>query len=173
MQIANQEAVVCKSVRVAVPIERAFSVFVEEMERWWPAKHHLGAAPFQTIIVEPRVGGRWYERAADGQECEWGTVLAWDPPRRVAFSWHLGPGQDDPTWRYDPDMARASEVEIDFSAEGPAATLVELVHSKLERHGKGYEQLRAMLDGASAWSGTLALYREFADGQEPGEREKL
>ena len=52
-------------------------------------------------------------------------------------------------------MAKASEVEIRFRAEGPTATLVELEHSKLERHGEGYEQLRALFDGPGAWSGIL------------------
>ena len=62
-----EEAVVRKSIRVHVPIERAFSVFVEQMETWWPAAHHIGANPFQSIFVEPRVGGRWYERDAAGK----------------------------------------------------------------------------------------------------------
>lgn len=34
-----EEAVVHKSLRVQAPIERAFSVFVEQMETWWPASH--------------------------------------------------------------------------------------------------------------------------------------
>ncbi len=86
-----EAAVVRKSVRVHVPIERAFSVFVEQMETWWPPEHHIGANPFQSIFVEPRTGGRWYERDAQGNECQWGQVLAWEPPHRVTFSWHLGP----------------------------------------------------------------------------------
>ena len=157
------EAVVRKSVRVAAPIERAFSVFVEQMETWWPATHHIGKVPFEAIFVEPRVGGRWYERNADGQQCDWGTVLAWEPPHRVTFSWHVGPGHDQPDWVSDPDMARASEVEIRFTAEGPHATLVELEHSKLERHGEGYEQLRALFDGPGAWGHILDLYAKAAE----------
>ena len=87
-----EQAVVRKSVRVHAPIERAFSVFVEHMETWWPATHHIGDTPFETIFVEPRVGGRWYERDVNGKLCEWGKVLAWDPPYRVTFSWHVGSG---------------------------------------------------------------------------------
>ncbi len=156
-----EEAVVRKSVRVQAPVERAFSVFVEQMETWWPATHHIGKTPFEAIFVEPRVGGRWYERNAEGQQCEWGTVLAWDPPRMVRFSWHLGPGHDQPDWVFDADMSRASEVEIRFSAAGPGATLVELEHSKLERHGEGYMQLRALFDGPGAWTSIL---ESFANG---------
>lgn len=154
-----EEAVVRKSVRVEVPIERAFSVFVEQMETWWPATHHIGKTPFQSIFVEPRVGGRWYERNVEGDQCDWGTVLKWDPPHVVSFSWHVGPGHDSPEWKFDPDMSRASEVEFRFRAEGPSTTIVELEHSKLERHGEGYQQLRALFDGPGAWEGILA---EFA-----------
>ncbi|MGB0122488.1 MAG: SRPBCC family protein [Silvibacterium sp.] len=160
MADAAVEAVVRKSVRVQAPIERAFSVFIEQMETWWPATHHIGKVPFETIFVEPRVGGRWYERNAAGELCDWGTVLAWDPPHRVVFSWHVGPAHDQPDWKADPDMAKASEVEVRFMAEGPRETLVELVHSKLERHGEGYEQLRAMFDGPGAWEQILAMYAE-------------
>ncbi len=114
-----EEAVVRKSVRVQAPVERAFSVFVEQMETWWPATHHIGKTPFEAIFVEPRVGGRWYERNAEGRLCDWGTVLAWDPPHRVRLLLACGPGHDTPDWKFDPDMAKASEVEIRFSADGP------------------------------------------------------
>ena len=154
-----EEAVVRKSIRVEAPIERAFFVFVEQMETWWPATHHIGDTPFEAIFVEPRAGGRWYERNIKGVQCDWGTVLKWDPPNLVCFSWHVGPGQDSPDWKFDGDMSRASEVEIRFTAQGPHTTLIELQHSKLERHGEGYQQLRALFDGPTAWEGILA---EFA-----------
>jgi len=132
------------------------------MESWWPPEHHIGAQPFQTIFVEPRVGGRWYERDAQGTECEWGTILAWAPPHQVTFSWHLGPD-----WKFNPDLAKASEVEIRFTEEGPATTFIELTHSKLERHGEGYEQLKAMFESPAAWENTLTSFAAvFADKAE-------
>ena len=158
MPTSAEEAVVRKSVRVKAPIEVAFKVFVEQMESWWPATHHIGKTPFETIFVEPRVGGRWYERNAKGEICEWGKVLKWEPPRAVAFSWHVGPGHDQPDWVADPDPAKASEVEIRFTKEAQATTLVELTHSRLERHGEGYQQLRELFDGPGAWQGILDLY---------------
>lgn len=166
MRNAVEEAVVRKSVRVKAPIDRAFSVFVEQMETWWPATHHIGDTPFEAIFVEPRVGGRWYERNAKGELCDWGKVLKWDPPHRVAFSWHVGPGHDQPDWKADPDPEKASEVEIRFTAEGPDITFVELEHSKLERHGEGYEQLRALFDGPGAWGDILALYAKKVEEAE-------
>jgi uncharacterized protein YndB with AHSA1/START domain len=149
---------VFKSIRVKAPIERAFSVFVEQMETWWPATHHIGKTPFEAIFIEPRVGGRWYERNVEGAQCDWGTVLKWDPPNSVCLSWHLGPGHDSPDWVFDGDMSKSSEVEIRFLSEGPDSTLVELEHRKLERHGEGAEQLRALFDGPGAWSGILDCF---------------
>jgi uncharacterized protein YndB with AHSA1/START domain len=160
-----EECVVRKSVVVRAPVERAFSVFVEQMETWWPATHHIGKTPFEALFVEPRVGGRWYVRDVEGKLTDWGKVLAWDPPHRVTLSWHVGPGHDSPDWVCDPDPAKASEVEICFTPEGSGATLVVLTHSKLERHGEGYEQLRELFDGPGAWAGILALYAKKFEGE--------
>jgi len=151
---------VFKSVRVKAPIERAFSVFVEQMETWWPATHHIAKQPFQTIIVEPRVGGWWYERDAEGNKCDWGTVLAWDPPHLVRFSWHVGPDHNSPDWKFNPDLTKASEVEIRFTAEPTGTTLVELVHSKLERHEGDAAKLRETFDSPDAWTGILGKFAE-------------
>ena len=161
MSPAAEEAVVRKNVRVSVPIERAFSAFVEQMETWWPATHHIAPTPFETIFVEPRAGGRWFERDAAGNECLWGHVLAWSAPHRVVLSWHLGPD-----WKFDPDREKSSEVEIRFTAEGPSQTLVDLTHSRLERHGEGYEQMRAALDGPGAW---VSILEEFSKRVEAGQ----
>ncbi len=73
--------------------------------------------PFEAIFVEPRAGGRWYERNAEGEQCDWGTVLKWDPPHCVCFSWHIGPAHDSPDWKFNPDMSKSSEVEVRFLAE--------------------------------------------------------
>ncbi len=151
------DAVVRKNIRVPVSQARAFSVFVEQMETWWPPEHHIGGAPFEAIFVEPKVGGRWYEREGNGKECTWGTVLAWDPPRQVTFSWHLGPD-----WKFNPDLAKASEVAIRFTAEA-AGTLVELEHSHLERHGEGWEQLREAMESPGAWETTLSEFAKRAE----------
>jgi len=160
-----EPAVVRKKVRVNVPIERAFRVFVEQMESWWPATHHIAKTPFEAIFVEPRVGGRWYERDAEGKLTDWGKVLVWEPPHRVTFSWHVGPGHDQPDWVCDPDIAKASEVEIRFTTEGPGTTLVELEHSKLERHGEGHKKLRDLFDGPGSWSQILGEFAKAANGE--------
>jgi uncharacterized protein YndB with AHSA1/START domain len=154
---------VFKSLRVKAPIQRAWSVFVEQMETWWPATHHIGNTPFETIFIEPRVGGRWFERNIKGDLCDWGKVLHWEPPHRVCLSWHVGPGHDSPDWVADMNPAKASELEIRFTPEGESITLVELTHSKIERHGEGAEQIREVFDSPAAWQGILESYaKKFA-----------
>jgi len=143
-----------RSIVVEAPQERAFTVFTERMSTWWPLEtHHIGEQKAEAAVVEPRAGGRWYERAADGTECEWGRVIAWKPPERVVFGWHLGP-----EWKYDPDEALATEVEVRFVVEGPTTTRVELEHRGFERLGERADELRIPVAGEGGWSGLLELF---------------
>jgi len=148
--VAAKASSVRKTLNVNVPIEQAFAVFTEKMGAWWPATHHIAKQPFLEIEVEGRSGGRWFERAADGSECDWGRVLAWEPPNRVVFAWHL---QGD--FKFDPNPEKASEVEVRFFAEGAGKTRVELEHRNFERHGAGWEQLRTSVDSPGGWTAVL------------------
>ena len=147
---------VTKTITVRAGREHAFAVFTERFFTWWPKSHHIGDADLADAIIEPREGGRWYERGVDGAECDWGRVLAWEPPGRLLLSWHL---QGD--WHYDPDPARASEIEVRFVAESADVTRVELEHRHLERHDEP-EEVRSGIDSPGGWSGILAAYAEQA-----------
>jgi uncharacterized protein YndB with AHSA1/START domain len=154
MTTDTENVAVTKMVTVQATRERAFAVFTEEFFTWWPASHHIGDAELADAVIEPRTGGRWYERGTDGNECDWGRVLAYDPPARVLLSWHL---QAD--WSYDPDPARASEVEVRFIAEAPDRTRVELEHRHIERHADP-EGVRGGIDSPGGWAGILVTYAE-------------
>jgi uncharacterized protein YndB with AHSA1/START domain len=143
--------VVRKTVTVDAPVERAFEVFTTGFDRWWPREHHIAQVEMAEAILEPKAGGRWYERGVDGSECEWGEVIAWEPPRHVALRWHLGGD-----FRYEPDPEKSSRVDVRFQAQGPGRTLVELVHSEIERHGDGAEALRNAVDSGGGWQLILA-----------------
>jgi uncharacterized protein YndB with AHSA1/START domain len=83
------------AVRVSVDVQtsqaRAFDVFTRQFATWWPTAHHIGEQDPVDVVIEPHTGGRWYERAEDGTECDWGSVLEWDPPHRILLAWHLTP----------------------------------------------------------------------------------
>ncbi len=140
------------TVTVGVPIERAFRVFTSSINTWWPAQYHIGQAEMAEAILEPREGGRWYERGVDGSECDWGRVLAWEPPHRLVVTWQIN-GQ----WQYDPDPAHASEIEVRFSADGPEQTTVELEHRLIDRLTAG-QALRDGLVGGGGWDAMLSLF---------------
>ena len=90
-----------------------------------------------------------------GSECRWARVLVYEPPERVVISWDI-----DPQWQLETDVDKTSEVEVRFIAEGPDRTRVELEHRNLDRHGDGWEGLRAGVDSGDGWP----LYlRRFAD----------
>jgi uncharacterized protein YndB with AHSA1/START domain len=146
---------------VNVPIEFAFKVFTKKMGAWWPATHHIGGTPFADILIDPHAGGRWYEINAEGKECIWGSVLAWEPPQRVVLSWHL-----QPDWSVSLDMAKASEVAMEFIAEGPEKTRLEFEHRHLERHGAGWERMRAEIASDGGWPMILNLFLAMAAQQE-------
>ena len=141
------------SIIVEAPIERAFTVFTDGIATWWPPEHHILEGELAEMVFEPRVGGRVIDRGVDGSECAWARVLAYEPPTRVVFSWDI-----DLSWRIETDHRKTSEVEVRFTADGPDRTQVELEHRHLERHGEGWEQMRAAVGSPNGWN-----LQRFAD----------
>ncbi|HEV7722159.1 MAG TPA: SRPBCC family protein [Iamia sp.] len=142
-----------KQITVAAPQATAFEVFTAGMGGWWNKEHSIGDEPLDTVVIEPRVGGRWFERGKTGTECEWGAVAAWEPPSRVVLTWQL-----DADWQYDPDLR--TEVEVRFTDEGPETTRIDLEHRGLEALGDRAVALRGVFDGPTGWTGLLQLYTE-------------
>jgi uncharacterized protein YndB with AHSA1/START domain len=130
----------------------AWRVFTERMGTWWPlAVYKIGKTNAVDAIIEPRIGGRWYERGDDGSTCQWGSVLSWEPPSRLVLSWDI-----DANWQYDPDLK--TEIEVRFIAEGRDATRVELEHRKLDRYGARRDEMRRIFDTEGDWGRLLAMF---------------
>ncbi len=140
------------TVIVGVPIDKAFRVFTASFNAWWPHQYHIGQAEVAEVILEPREGGRWYERGVDGSECDWGRVLAWQPPHRLVFTWQIN-GQ----WQFDPDPEHASEIEVRFTADGPGQTTVEVEHRHFERLVGG-QAIHGAISGGGGWTLLLDGY---------------
>ena len=151
------DTAVRRTITVAASQQRAFEVFTAQLGRWWPKEFHIGAADLADFIVEPKVGGRWYEVGVDGTQCDTGRVLAFEPPQRLILAWHL-----TGNWQYDPDPTHASEVEVRFIAAGPTLTRVELEHRGFERHGASADALRDSVDGPQGWNYCLDLFAKHA-----------
>jgi uncharacterized protein YndB with AHSA1/START domain len=142
-----------KSIVVDAPVERAFSVFTDEIGSWWSPDQHILDAPLAEMVFEPREGGHVYDRGTDGSECRWGRVLAYEPPTRVVFSWDI-----NLQWQIETDPERTSEVEVRFTPEGDGRTRVDLEHRNLDRHGDGWEQMRDAVGSPGGWGRGLGLF---------------
>src|SRR4051794_952595 len=101
-----------REVMVEGDLEVAFAVFTRGIGRWWPLGE-LGVFHDGTVAF---ADGRIVETSARGEEAVWGTVTDWEPPSRIAFTWHPGAPE-----------TRASQVEVRFAPAG-TGTLVTLVH---------------------------------------------
>jgi uncharacterized protein YndB with AHSA1/START domain len=151
------ETAVRKSVTVQASVDKAFRVFTEGLDTWWPRTHHIGKSPMTKGVIEGVAGGRCYSEQADGTECDWGKILVWEPPHRFVMAWQV-----THTWGYEADLANASEVEVRFTPEPGGVTRVDLEHRYFERHGEGWEILRTSVDSSGGWGLLLGLYAEKA-----------
>jgi uncharacterized protein YndB with AHSA1/START domain len=129
---------------VACDAEHAFATWTARISAWWPRDHTVTGKAEQ-IVLQDRVGGRIYERAADGTEHEWGEVTAWQPPARLAYLWYLGR-----------EPADATEVEIRFTPQGTGQTRVEITHRGWERLGQAAGPWRDR--NQAAWQTLLPHY---------------
>lgn len=143
-------------VSVDAPQSVAWRVFTEKMGKWWPlAVYKIGKANAIDAIMEPRVGGRWYERGEDGSTCDWGRVLAWEPPSRLLLTYDI-----DANWQHDPKLN--TEIEVLFIAEGNNRTRIEFEHRRLDRYGARRDEMRTIFDKTGDWGRLLAGFAALA-----------
>jgi hypothetical protein len=145
-----------KSILVKASQAHCFDVFTAKMARWWNPAHTINPtkSPIAAIVIEPQVGGGWFERGQDGSECRWGTVLQWDPPHSVLLNWQIGT-----TWQFD--AAMKTVLELRFIAEDEHTTRVELEHRDLDHYGDQADQMRGALD--NGWGSLLERFVAFAE----------
>ena len=153
MSVNAADLVIRKSLHVAVPVERAWEVFTGRLSEWWPLRSHsIAEERVQEVVLEGRPGGRMYERTVDGGEGYWGTVVAWEPPRRLVVSWHVNPGRPAPT-----------EWEVRFEPEGEG-TRVEFEHRGFERYDDAAETAGGYRRG---WDVVLGHFTEAVGRRRP------
>jgi uncharacterized protein YndB with AHSA1/START domain len=145
-----------KSVSVDAPQDVAWRVFTQKMGTWWPLSNYkIGKAKAVDAVIEPQVGGRWYERGDDGSTCDWGRVLLWEPPSRLVLSWDI-----NAEWQPEPTLN--TEIEVRFIPDGDNVTRVELEHRHLDRYGARRDEMRRIFDVEGDWGRLLALFARAA-----------
>ena len=143
------------TIDVEVGVDRAFEVFTTEFDRIKPREHNLLGEDIAETVLEARAGGRLYDRGVNGATCDWGRVLACDPPSRLVLAWNISP-----QWQIETDLSKTSEVEVRFIRETADRTRVELEHRHLDRHGEAWASLR---DGVASDGGWPLYLERYAD----------
>lgn len=154
---ATQEPV-RKSIRVRANAVRAFKVFTEGLDSWWPKTHHIGSSAMTRAVMEGRLGGRCYSEQVDGTECDWGRITVWEPPSRFVMAWLIR--LDGAAWLPELDPAVCSEVEVIFTPQPDGSTLVELEHRNFERMLAGGAMMRASVNQEGGWGGLMLLFQK-------------
>ena len=144
------------TVSVAVPPDEAFRIFTEEIDQWWRRGPRFRNASGERgmLCIEPKPGGRVFESTggeadAPAAVIEIGRVSAWEPPRRLVFSWRAS--------NFAP--AEATEVEALFEPS-PSGTRLTVTHRGWRalradhpvRHG---QETAAFIRGMGSWWGDL------------------
>jgi len=148
--------------KVQVPVEpaRAFEIFTDEIDRWWPKANTFGEQDAQEVVIEREVRGRWYERATDGTVTLWGEVVAVEPGRCLVLTWAISP--DQVPWKPEPDPARASTIKVRFEPSANGSWVV-LVHRDIGRHGARAEDMAAAMASSQGWPNLLNLYAQACE----------
>jgi len=144
---------ISKSVTVPVSPARAFRMLTEQPALWLPPAHTFLSDCVQ-IAMEPAVGGRFYEQGADGTQITRGTILVWEPPRRLVLTWRIGPG-----WRPVFDDEQAPRIAFDFRPSG-VATEVVATYTELHRAAEMAATLRAAIAAGNPGE-TLQRYADL------------
>ena len=146
---------VIKSRDVPIAPERAFHLFTQGLDTWWPLESfsvgvdERGERPV-AVRFEGRVGGRVIEVMADGTEYAWADVLEWDPPRSFSLSWHPSAA---------PKAASILAVRFTGTTGG---TSVYIEHSGWEAFGETALQVRGQYE--PGWDRVLAPFESAAGG---------
>lgn len=139
------------TIRVPAKPSLAFRIFTSGMVEWWDRAmlRDPGTRPGSHPVLEPKAGGRWYERATDGTEDDWGQVLVWEPGARLVVEWTRG--------------GRQTLLELRFESPAPRATVVTLRHTGFEVYGDRADHLRAAYD--HGWGGLLQRFAQWVEEQ--------
>lgn len=143
------DRVIRASITIPLTVEQVFYSFTAEFGDWWPlADYSVGAgeSAARAVKMSAHLNGEILEELEGGRHELWGKILLWDPPRRLAFTWHPGD---------TPERATRVEIAVDST---PFGARIDLTHSHWN-HIYDEEEWRSYNAG---WHSVLAKYAEYA-----------
>lgn len=161
LSLDADDAVRCGAI---VPVGRAaaFERFRHNIAKWWPRELTWSGSALEDLFLEGRRGGMLWERGPEGFRLDWARVLRWLPPERIVLRWHVGPGRVP-----QPDIASASEVDVQFFVEGAGQTRIEIEHRGFACHGAGASEYHSMMGSPEGWPNVLKHYVQYCESAAP------
>lgn len=149
---------VIKTVEVPCGQEKAFTVFLDEMETWWPVDKFttskMSGSSVKAIKVDSKVGGKIIEVSEEGTEYLWGEIKTYNPYDVFTMDFHIpGPG-----W----DIGPMSQVEVRFTDMGDNRTRVVLTQTDWEALGDMAEDIRGGYN--LGWNPILEAFKSKCGG---------
>ena len=132
-----------QEVEFATPRERLWECLLD-VGRWWHYRHEKTGSD---VVLEPRVGGRFYERFAGGEEgALWGVVTYMKRPETLRFSGFL-----------NMETPATNVWEYRLEPRGSGTVL------KLSHRAAGLMRPDARADYDGGWKGLWESLRAFAE----------
>lgn len=156
-EVSGTKELLVVSRKVAVPPERAFAIFVDEFDRWWPREYTWGKDKLAEIGIEAKSGGACFERTTDDNRAVWGTVLSIQRPSHIVLAWQIKADRT-PT----EDERTASRVDVRFASADGENTDVVVVHRDFPRHGDNWEAYKNKMAAADGWPYLIECYARAA-----------
>jgi uncharacterized protein YndB with AHSA1/START domain len=144
------------ALRVPADPARAFEAFTSEIAAWWQPNQlfQITSKGDGELAFEPGVGGRLITRLADGETFEIGRIAAWEPGKRLVFTWRHA--------SFSPEQS--TEVEVTFEPAGEE-TRVSIEHRAWDtipqRHAArhGFPEPVTLQRVADWWRASLTILR--------------
>lgn len=149
------EAIESVTSEVTVPLSRkdAFELFTSRFGHWWPRDYSYSREVLDAIVFGEDQGEWCYERGPNGFRCDWGRIVEWGPPAKIAFTWQIGPKSIP-----QPNPNNASLITVRFAERSVGQTSVTVEHGDFARHGEGAAQYRAEMASEYGWPFVLQQY---------------
>jgi hypothetical protein len=128
---------------LACAAERAFETYAVRIGEWWDPRYTANADTLETVVIEPRAGGRVYARDSDSGMDDWGEVVVWEPGKRLVHTFTLAQ-----------DPAHPSEVAVSFVPGAHGGCTVRIAHGGWTEHNvderRKFGDWRVILDRFAA-----------------------
>lgn len=149
-----------KELKVNAELEKAFYTFVKDFSKWYPVEYTWSQNVLEDIVIEGKEGGKCYETGPFKFRLDWGRVLIYEPPNRIAFTWQISFDRVP-----EPNPVKSSEVDIKFFEENEYLTRIKFEHRNFIHHGDDAEKYRKAMDSPEGWDYILQRYEEFLTKQ--------